>query len=265
MEINEALQGADPSASVVGPDRVHPGVPGHFIMTYAFLKAQGMPELVSSISIDGAGGQVSEQANCTIQDAEIASDRISFRCIEHALPFPVTESLKTALQWVPFQKELNRQLFRVSNLAPGTYQLKIDGRPVGSWSAEALAKGINLSDNLRTPQFAQALDVKTVNDQRRQVEGMLRSMMLVRYTMIRKLDPPVDEKNQDAVTAALKAHLAKYEGESWSGYLKGQVDKYLEHAPREQALRSEYETLMEKMWTVNQPRARRWELVQKEL
>jgi lysophospholipase L1-like esterase len=261
MEINERLQGEDFSATVVGPDRVHPGAPGHFIMMYTFLKAQGMPRLVSSISIEVPHGKILNQVHCTIQDVKIASDRVSFRCKEDALPFPITANLKTALQWVPFQEELNQQLFQVTHLEAGRYELKIDDCSVGTWSAEELAQGINLSDNPRTPQVEQALKVKAVNDQRRQVVGKLRAMMLVRHTIINKLDPAVDEKNLDQLVPALKAHMKKYEGEPWSGYLNSQIEKYIEYAPQEQALSTEAEVLMEKMWTVNQPSSHRWELV----
>ena len=261
MRVNERLQAVDPAATVVGQDRVHPAAPGHLVMTYAFLKAQGMPSLVSSVLIDGATGQVGEQENCWVEDVVVSPDGIAFGCRENALPFPVSDNQMVALDWVPFQQELNRQMLRIENLPAGRYALKIDGRSVGEWSSGELEKGINLSGNRKTPQHAQAMEVKAVNDERLEVEDKLRAVMHVRHTVIRKLDPPVDATNLEETGKALLDHLAKDEGKPWNGYVQQQIRKYLENVSQVKELGERREALLEKTWKVNQPRPHAWELV----
>lgn len=258
-EVNEQLQEDDPTATVVGKDRVHPGPKGHLVMSYAFLKAQDMPQFVSAIELDAASGKIVMEENCTIEpNAEISPDRIAFTCLENALPFPLKNAQKEALEWVPFQEELNQQILKVDNLKSGSYELKIDDIPVGTYSADELAEGINLSDNPATPQYKQAVAVRAVNDKRRAATGKLRSIALVRYAMVSKLDPPVPETDYEALAAALNARVEESKGKPWYNYHKKQAKTYLEFAPEEDNLKAEEEKQMAKMWTINQPKPHRW-------
>ncbi len=257
--LNETLQKADSAATLVGHDRVHPGAPGHFVMSYAFLKAQNMPRLVSAIELDAAAGKIIKQENCTIgAGAELASDRVAFTCTENALPFPVTGGQVEVLQWIPFQTELNQQILKVKNLKSGTYELKIDDVSVGTYCCGELAAGINLSDNDSTSQYQQALKVKAVNDERLAVVSKLRSIAHVRYTMLSKLDPQVSEDDLEALKAALDGHVETSKGKPWYYYLKSQVKAFLESVPQEDALKVQEQEWMKKIWTVNQPRPHRW-------
>ncbi len=55
--INAREQKKDPAFTIVGPDRVHPGPVGHFVMGYTLLKAQSMPREVARISVDAKKSQ----------------------------------------------------------------------------------------------------------------------------------------------------------------------------------------------------------------
>ena len=258
-QVNKKLQKKDPAATLIGHDRVHPGDQGHMVMSYAFLKAQDMPQCVSAIELDAAVGEIMKHENCTIEaKAEVASDRIAFTCTENALPFPVTGGQIEALQWVPFQEELNQQILKVNNLNSGSYELKIDNVSIGAYVSDELGAGINLSANNSTPQYQQALEVKAVNYQRLVVVSKLRSIAHVRYTMLSKINPPVSEDDLDALKAALDAHVEKSKGQPWYYYLKSQVKAFLESVPQEDALKAQAEELMNKMWIVNQPKPHHW-------
>jgi lysophospholipase L1-like esterase len=261
-ELNKKLQAEDPGATIVGRDRVHPGAPGHFVMSYAFLKAQGMPSLVSAIEVDAAAGNVLRQENCSIDgEVTLSSDRVAFTCMEEALPFPVVGEQIDALQWVPFQEELNQQVFKVRGLKTGSYVLKIDDAEVGTWSATELSEGINLSGNTLTPQYEQAREVKAFNHRRLAAVSKLRTIALVRYTMLNQLNPPVPEDDLKALEIALSAHVETQQGKPWYYYLRDQVKAYLEAVPDEKALEALGEAMMNEIWTVNQPKAHRWTLV----
>ena len=54
---------------------------------------------------------------------------------------------------------LSAEKLAVRSLAPGTYELKIDGAAVGRWTDAELAAGIDLGENPKTPQYQQALEV----------------------------------------------------------------------------------------------------------
>ena len=214
------------------------------------------------IDLDAATGKILNQKNCSIKTIEeLSSDGISFTCIENALPFPVTGEQIQALKWVPFQQELNRQIIKVSHLDSGSYELKIDNISIGTYSAAKLATGINLSNNQTTPQFRQALEVKAVNDKRLAAVSKLRSIALVRYSMINKLDPPVSENDFEALKAALNAVVEKSKDKPWYDYLKNQVKIYMESAPHEDDFKLQEEIQMKKIWTVNKPRSHRWAIL----
>jgi len=164
--INAREQLADPGFSLIRRsfvsgqpfDRVHPGPVGHFVMTYAFLKAQGVDPCVDTLVRDAKG-----------------ADALSFEATEKSLPFPVAADMRAALRLVDFTRDFGRETLIVSNLQKGTYRLEIDGTVVGRWPHFALAEGIDLSLNPLTPQYRQAeaaakinhklwLDEKTIRD-----------------------------------------------------------------------------------------------------
>lgn len=257
--MNRRLQADDPTATIIGRDRVHPGDPGHLVMAYALLKAQGPFEPVSEIVVDAKAGEVRRQTNCAVSELDTVG-ALSFTCLENALPFPVGASQSPALELVPFQRELNRQTLQVTGLAPGRHRLEIDGQTVDDYDAAELAAGVNLSDNALTPQHDQAMEVKRANHARLAVVSKLRSMRHVRHAMVPKLDPPVSESDREALAAALAEHVEKSNAKPWYGYLKREVKRYLEALPEEASLRRQEEALMRRIWVVNQPKPHAWEL-----
>lgn len=261
LDVNAAMQAQDPTATIVGRDRVHPGTAGHFVMAYAFLKAQNMPALVSAIELDAAKKTTGSLTNCTI-DGQInfADAVIEFTCTENALPFPLTEAQTKALQWAPFQKELNQQTFKVTGLAPGDYELSIDDTPVGTFSADALDAGINLSDNHETPQYQQALRVSEAHNKRLDVTSKLRRLVFMRHIIIRNQKPPVDQSDLEAITKVVNDRAEKARDKSWYNYHKGQADDFLKYLPQEADLKASEEALMDRIWQVNQPEPHHWQL-----
>jgi lysophospholipase L1-like esterase len=76
--LNTDYQKADPTATLVGKDRVHPGALGHLVMAYLFLKAQGLDPYVSKTVIDATGGKIAEALNATVTGLAATADRVSF-------------------------------------------------------------------------------------------------------------------------------------------------------------------------------------------
>ena len=185
-DLTKQVQAKEPSATLIGADRVHPGAVGHFIMAYAFLKGTvgGIPvsELVLDVSKKGG-----EPATKNGQLAAFSNNDqgIGFRWLEKALPFPVANDAVKALGLVPFAAELNRETVVVKGLTPGTYQLRIDGIVAGSYSAGEWSAGIDLSMNNKTPQYQQAQQVLKLFQQYWPVEAAYRNMRGIEFGRLR--------------------------------------------------------------------------------
>ena len=52
LAANAWIQANDPSGTIVGGDRIHPGVEGHYLMAGVFLKAQDCPSIVTEVVLD---------------------------------------------------------------------------------------------------------------------------------------------------------------------------------------------------------------------
>jgi len=216
---NLERQRSDPAFTIIGPDRVHPGAPGHLMMAWLLLKAQGAPALVANVEIDAAAGRVAASENATVTGLEKRDGGCSFTVLEQALPFPVDPAARPLLAWVPIERELNQEVLTVRGLAPGQYELRIDGAAVGQFDAEALAKGVNLAFNDATPQVRQARGaVAQLNEARRSTETVLRNHAAVRWFLRhRKVDP--DD------LAAVRVYAETKMGKT--GYYESKVPEYL--------------------------------------
>lgn len=168
--INRRLQQNDPAFTLTGPDRVHPGPPGHFVIASCFLKAQGLPSDVSSVDIDASSNppRIIETRNATVthlvrhaSSTTGANHSLSFTLHSAALPFPVPPEATPALDWTDFTENFNREMLTIAGLAPGLYILLIDGITVRDepWDADEFTKGINLAVESHTPQAQQAAHV----------------------------------------------------------------------------------------------------------
>lgn len=202
--LNLEQQQKDPKWTIVGGDRVHPGAPGHLMMAWLFLKAQGAPAVVSRVTVDAAAGRAAESVNAEVTGVGKKAGSIAFTVLEKALPFPVDPTAKTALELLPIEKDLNQQVLAVSGLADGTYEVRIDGAAVGRHTAGELARGINLAFNEATPQFKQAQGVARHNEQRRNAEAQACSLMNTRRWMQSHYKVNVDDP------AAVQAHYDRF-------------------------------------------------------
>ena len=116
--------------------------------------------------------------------ADLAVDdkatRISFTHTAASLPWVVpSQAFSTDEKWVqepqaPIGYELTKaghklsnERLKVSGLAPGNYQISIDGKPTGEpVSHLRLATKIELQSNSATPQYQQSLEVAHLNRER---------------------------------------------------------------------------------------------------
>jgi lysophospholipase L1-like esterase len=157
----EKANSADPAAAAkLIPDRVHPGAAGHLLMAEALLKAWNAPALVTDVELDAARNEPVRERNTHVAGLR-AGKGLSWTQTDEALPMPVDlrdPLVGLAVRSSDFVAALNQETLKVRGLAAGRYALNIDSEPVGTFTAEQLAAGINLAE-LPTPMARQAAAV----------------------------------------------------------------------------------------------------------
>ena len=125
-------------------DRIHPGAEGHLVMAAHILKSLGASAYVSKVEID----------------ANNDAAGVKFEYSPKSLPFPALPECRKIDEagMFAFADELNREEIVVHRLPHGVYALVFDGREIGRFSSEALARGVNIAtldtENQRRAQAA---------------------------------------------------------------------------------------------------------------
>jgi len=255
--INTEIQKTDPSATITGADRIHPGETGHLIMAYQFLKTEKAPNYVSKIVIDGRKLRIkSESENCKIENLLKKDNTIEFTVDEKALPFPVIKEQLEAVKLVPFVSELNVELLKITDLPKGDYSLMIDDSIVGTFSDTQLNGGINLSE-YNTPQLLQAKKVRKRMDELWSMEDKLRGMKFIEYMNDYKACP--DKKDLKIVETFLDSVFNKYS----DPYYKDQLRIYLQNKPKENELLTKCAGIRKEIYDLAMPEPHIFRLILK--
>lgn len=165
-EIHDAMMQVMPQAkakygqdySVAGPDGVHPFANGHLIMAYAFLKALNVDGNIGTIKVDLNGNAATATDGHKILSSrpgqvEIESTRYPF-CFFGDPKDPA--SPKGILQFLPFNRDLNRFMLVVTGIDDAaTYRVTWGGTSKVFAGAQ-LSKGINLADEFMDNPFSAA-------------------------------------------------------------------------------------------------------------
>lgn len=259
VALNRQFQQKDPSFTLCGSDRIHPDNDGHMVMAYLFLKAQGFAgKKVAGMEINAGKEQVVESENCTISNVRKNGKELSFDYLAEALPYPLDtvargwmqkKSQAEAMKVVPFMEEMNGEILKVTGLK-GRYKLLIDDEEIGIWNADELAKGINLAQETKTPQYQQALTVMHLNEYRWEIERQLREYAWIQFSFFQKkgLLFANDRKAIEVMDRNLN-----------DGWVKGHRDVYTKLMFKEvrDAREQEMQVLIDKIYEVNKPVTRK--------
>ncbi|QDU41151.1 GDSL-like Lipase/Acylhydrolase [Maioricimonas rarisocia] len=165
----------DPDFTLIR-DAVHPGPDGQVVMATAIVNDLGLQRQLSNIRITrGADGEPAVRASGgEVSDLEFTDEGVSFTWSAKGLPWVLPEDAREGAKLTRLGHRLSREALEVHGLPAGRYTLTIDDAEVGRWSADALARHIELQENEKTPQYQQALTVAGLNKQRN--EGPVRSL-----------------------------------------------------------------------------------------
>lgn len=259
-QVNQNLQSKDPKQTIIGNDRVHPGAPGHLVMAYQFLKSTGSAGRVSIINLEK--GKIIKLENAKLSNLAWTKDAITFELTENGLPFPLTADAAPALNYIPFNEELNQQLLKISGLEKGSFTLKIDGMIVGNFSAELLHQGINLSLLENTPQMDQAKLVAEAATAYRNLQRRARDLKFVEYSYFPKNILKVD---LSSAMVYIDSTLNKFKGSNEKKFneLKPQFDAYSKDKPNEANIEKNTALLLDKIYQINKPKEHIFEIIPK--
>ncbi len=258
--INQREQAKDPAFSLSPGDRIHPGVGGHLVMAYFFLKAQGMAgKPVAAVAIDATTKKILKQENSTVTNLSVSPGMVAFDYLAKALPFPIdtmsrmwnsNSNQREALAVIPFMEEMNREDLQVKGLLPGTYTLKIGGQKIGAWTATDFANGINLAAHMNTPQYQQACIIRDLNQERMEIERRFRQYNWMEFDVLREKGL-LRKHNQQALDAVM--------AEINNGFIRGNFENW--NKGRSEAVRdvwtAQMKLLVDKIYAINKPVKRR--------
>lgn len=126
-------------------DGVHLNDLGQLAMGWAMLKGLGAGPEVSSVELDAAAGTVLTAAGCRVTGLKKLSDGVTFVRTDAGLPMNL--GILSALQYrfVPLPETLNGYRLTVKGLTPARYEVRAEGRLLGTWDAGQLAAGLNVA------------------------------------------------------------------------------------------------------------------------
>ncbi len=138
-------------AKTLIPDKVHPGMTGHFLIASTILNELRAPGFVSQATVDAVERRVTDGKGCTVEvDTSAAPEELVFKRLDHCLPWPVPEEALALASRIPgFElayETLSEYTLKITGLQPDKeYTLIIDDVPVAECDGAKLAQGINLS------------------------------------------------------------------------------------------------------------------------
>ncbi|WP_437206817.1 SGNH/GDSL hydrolase family protein [Planctomicrobium sp. SH664] len=158
---------SEPNFTLI-PDAVHPGANGQVIMAESILNDLKLPKMVSTIQLnEAADGKWSSKANGgKLSELSGSADSVSFTFAAKALPLVLPPEAELGAKLGQLGHRFSLESLQVVGLAPGSYQLTIDGADCGIYKSEALARRVELQGVSTTPQYQQALKVAELNKKR---------------------------------------------------------------------------------------------------
>lgn len=162
------------------PDRVHPGPSGHTVMGATLLRAWHAPGLVSRVTIDAAAPAVTSAEKASVSGLAAAVGGLSWTQLDESLPLPLNyedATVDLAQKAGADLEALDEQRLVVTGLAPGRYELKVDGQSVSVFSEADLARGVNLA-RYSTPMRWQAYSVSWSTGDGHELQKLRRRLLV---------------------------------------------------------------------------------------
>lgn len=246
----------DPEFTLI-KDSVHPGPDGQLVMALAFLRNIEADPVVSSIHLElnNKGWEVVNTEKGKIKKLDGKGIRFQFKA--ESLPWVVPEEASLGFKLTHAGHRMGRELIRITGLNKGEHALLIDGKSVGSYSHLQFSQGIELQENVLTPQYQQAMEIAQLNKKRNdKAIRPMRDIWLGRKLMWRFNNAP-DDFDDEAEKEETRKELIKYFG---SLEMEPFLDAFPEMlAPSKQLARD----LEDQIYEINKPVSHTYEIIKK--
>jgi len=154
--MEDAEKGGSTAEELYQKDRIHPNTRGHFVIASKIIETlYAGDSLVALVDID-AGAMDIYAENADVSELNLENGVLSYIYKANSLPMGVDEAGYEAVhnrygEFVDFTESMNQEIIKVSGLADGMYEIAFDGVVIGSYSADALNKGVNIAVNPQNP------------------------------------------------------------------------------------------------------------------
>ena len=254
VAVTEAMRKKDKEATL-SKEGVHPTPEGHFVMAYAILKGFDVAGDVGSVTVDVKSGKAQTQ-RAQVSNLKTTETGAEFDLLAESLPFPYPRDVRKMLPYVPFTKELNREVVRITGLPEGLYALTIDGKSVGAFSHESFAEGLEMARRTATPQYQQAEEVSKINDRLQALVHIHRDFRwMEKVRGYRQPDGTYRSDRTGVVIIDDAGEVVRVTGEQW-------LAKFNEMARKNAEALKEMPKLREALYKAAQPKTRRYVLTQ---
>jgi hypothetical protein len=175
---------------------------------------------VSQVTVSLENGQPSGKAlRGVIGDLQLKPTSCSFNFAAESLPWVLPPDAAEGYKMTSAGHRHSNEKVTVRDLAPGRYDLKIDGQTVGTYTSGQLAFGVELEGNEKTPQYQQALKVALLNQEK--TDKAMRPLR-DQYRDLKAHRRNVDKAFQDKAANAeqMKTEMEKWKAEQFSPKVK---------------------------------------------
>jgi len=211
--VTEALERAEKEfpqlAPLLVPDRIHPGESGHWIMAAALMAAWRVNPVVSRVVLNGSSGEVIAKDRTAVTGVDRSENGLKWTELDEALPLPLDfdHAMTPVLVKVSAIADVDQETLRIERLAPGQYDLTIDGKSVASFSDAELQHGVNLA-LYKTPMLDRARGIDW-SENRRAFLDQARFILSaeVKQTPTSAVAEDKLGQGEDEMTAALRKNL----------------------------------------------------------
>lgn len=234
----------DPAWTMIR-DGVHPGQTGQVVMACSILWDMVQRGPVSQTTVAERNGKLGVFAvNAKATDFSAEGGKYSFTLLADALPWVLPEDAAEGFKLTSAGHRYSNEKLSVHGLKAGKYDVKIDGKVVGTYGSEQLETGVELEGNDKTPQYQQALQVALLNKKRNdEAYHPLRDQYGQLKGRRRALQQATDAKASD-----LAAQQAAFD--QW---YTGQKAKVAE-------LRAKAKAIEDEIYQANQPKPHKYEI-----
>jgi hypothetical protein len=149
-------------------------------------------------------------SNGKAMDVQGDAEHLTFTTVEPCLPWLLPADAAIGYKLSIAGHHYSGEPFRVAGLAPGKYEVKIDGQSIGSFPSNQLSVKIELQNFDKAPQCQQSLAVAALNKEKND-KAMHPIRDLYRDLKIKRRDPKATPESINAVIEEMKPKLAELE------------------------------------------------------